>query len=101
MDGFPMTDVFPFPLPTTHVVPTEHAARRDGSPFASTSTIDLLLTNDVICFCAKWRMGVWSLDAILEFPCFRFAVYEHLYPMADWVAELLRAAFLKARHHFQ
>lgn len=33
-----------------------------------------------------------SLDAILEFPCFRFAVYDHPHLTASWVAELLRAA---------
>jgi hypothetical protein len=43
---------------------------------------------------------VRSPDAILEFPCFRFAVYDHLYLMADWVAVLLRAASLEAGHQF-
>lgn len=33
-----------------------------------------------------------SLDAILEFPCFRFAVYDHPHLTADWVADLLWAA---------
>jgi hypothetical protein len=91
-----MTDVFPLPLPTPTPSPlsTQHiAVIRRWQTLALWT--DFLRTMSVAL--RKVEDGV-RLDAILEFPCFRFAVHDHLYSAADGVAGLLKAALLEAGH---
>jgi hypothetical protein len=65
-----MIDVFPFLYPSTRTVPIEHAAGRECSHYRLASRARPLLSRKVEDWC-------WSLGAILKFPCFRFAVYDH------------------------
>jgi hypothetical protein len=83
-----------FPLPTSFPLSTQHIAVIRRWQMLALRT-EFLRTMSVAS--RKVEDGV-RLYAILEFPCFRFAVHDHLYSAADGVAELLWAALLEAGH---